>query len=194
MNRPKKRKPLDWEAARDRLEHLREWTGRAGTPEAGQVAQAYRRRAALLAEPLRPASEVPGAEAIVIFRAGGERFAVPLSEVAEIIPNPACTPVPGAPPELAGVIQVRGEIRPVCELSRVLGLAGEPQRRSRTVLLLRKGAREFGLRIDAVDDIRMPAAGERRPAPEPLSRHARWMTGDLVPVLDTDVLLEKETR
>jgi purine-binding chemotaxis protein CheW len=189
---PKIRKRLDWEAARARLERLRESTGRAASPGADRIAEAFRRRAELLAHPARPAGELPGADAILIFRLAGERFAVPLARVSEILSNPSCTPVPGSPPEVAGVIQVRGEIRPVFELARLLGLPGKEEERA-SVLLLRGGAREFGARVASVEDIRLIPAADRQPAPDTLARHASWITTDLVPVLNIDSLFEGET-
>lgn len=189
-----KRTPIDWEAARTRLERLGEWSERAGRPELDRIDATYRRRAELAARPLRPEGELPGAGEIVVFRLGNERFGVPLSRVLGILPNPPCAPVPGAPPEIAGVIQVRGEIRPVCDLSRILGLPAEEREGSRSVLLLSSAAREFGAFVDSVEDIAMLSSEDRGAPPEALSRHASWITQDLIPVLNTDSLLEEEAQ
>lgn len=46
-------------------------------------------------------------------RAGAERFAIELTEILEVVRDAECAPAPGAPGQLAGVVNVRGEIRPV---------------------------------------------------------------------------------
>ncbi len=190
----KKRVPIDWSAARARLEKVRESTGRAGHPTPQQIEATYRRRAALLSQPALAVNESSAAEEILIFRIGRERFGVPLTKVSEILSNPPCAPVPGAPPEIAGVMQVRGELRPVWELSRVLGLPAEAQAGSNLVLLLRGAAREVGARIDSAEDIRAMPPGERRAAPEALARRALWITPDMIPILDMDFLFEGIAR
>src|SRR5580658_783747 len=59
-------------------------------------------------------------------RAGIERYGVDLSDVAEVLPPVRATPVPGAAAAFAGVINVHGEIRPVLDLRRFLGMAASP--------------------------------------------------------------------
>ncbi|RYZ53028.1 MAG: chemotaxis protein CheW, partial [Proteobacteria bacterium] len=59
---------------------------------------------------------------VMTFQLGKERYALPLSDLAEILPFADCTAIPGCPPELTGVISVRGEIRCVVDLAMVLGL------------------------------------------------------------------------
>jgi purine-binding chemotaxis protein CheW len=184
-----KKAGLDWELARARLERVREAIEQSAAPTAEEKERAFRRRAEQLAQPLRPASETAGGDAVVVVRIGTQRYGFQLAAVAEVIPNPQCTPLPGAPSEVAGVIQVRGEIRPVCELSQVLGLPGGYPASGGTVLLLREGGREFGARVDAVDDIRIVPPSERRPPPQG-DKHASWITHDLVTVLNPNSLLQ----
>jgi chemotaxis signal transduction protein len=64
---------------------------------------------------------------------------------------------------------------------------------SKIILLLRRGAREIGVQIDEVDDIRTVRLEERRP-PLHGAAHARWMADDLVTVLDINSLLAEHTE
>lgn len=57
------------------------------------------------------------------FRLGAERFAIPTGAIREIIRLPALTGVPLMPAFLRGVINVRGTVLPVMDLSLRLGLA-----------------------------------------------------------------------
>lgn len=51
--------------------------------------------------------------AFVDFRAGGQRYHVPLASVREIVPAAAIARLPGAAPGLLGVTNVRGALLPV---------------------------------------------------------------------------------
>lgn len=186
----RKRAALDWKVALARLEQARKGFEQAGSPAANRE-RIFRRRAELLARPL-PAEGIPAErEAILIFHAGDGRYGVPLSRVSEVIHGAALAPVPGAAPRIAGVIQVRGEIRLVLDLARLLGVESQEAASAAVVLLSYRG-REVGVRTGPVDDIRTAAEAGRRAAPHG-SPHAAWMTGDLVTVLDVDSLLEGES-
>jgi len=64
---------------------------------------------------------------------------------------------------------------------------------SKIILLLRLGSREVGIQVDGVEDIRSVSQEERKP-PFHGAAHARWMTDDLVTVLDINSLLEEHTE
>ena len=50
-----------------------------------------------------------------------ERFGLPLSAVAQVLPMRPCTPVPGAVPSLIGLVALSGRIVGVLSLARALG-------------------------------------------------------------------------
>lgn len=54
--------------------------------------------------------------------AGGEHYALPVPNVLEVSPLGEITPVPGAPPEVMGVRNLRGRVIPLVDLAAVLGL------------------------------------------------------------------------
>ncbi len=186
------RKALDWEQARAGLARIANG-GKAGTASREEKERVFRMRAELLAKPVVSIEAKSDGESIMMFRIGSARYGVPLSDVAEVLANSVCAKVPGAPAEVAGVIQVRGEIRPVYELSRILGLAEGAGQSTPAVLLLRRNGREFGVRISSVEDIRAVGLQERLAAPAG-ARHARWITKDLAIVLDTESLWGGEDR
>jgi len=185
-------KRLDFQGARERM--LRALTViESDIRPREEIEAAYRQRAEWLARPLElDAGDAP--EDIVIFRLGESRYAVPLRSVAEVTARPLVAPAPGAPESIAGLIQVRGEIRVLWNLRKLLGLAprGEPGE-NRTALLLRTGKGEAGVLVDEVEDIRTVNAPDRRPPPDDSSAGA-WMTEDLIIVLDTDGLWPVESK
>jgi len=99
------------------------------------------------------------------FRVSGEDFAIDIMRVREIIPPAPLTPVPEAPGHLAGMFRLRGDVVPVVDLARRLGLPpGEPSRRAKFVVV-KVGDRLLGLKVDEVCEVLRLARQELRPAP-----------------------------
>jgi purine-binding chemotaxis protein CheW len=185
-------KAFDWEKVRAQLAlsgHRLEQTLADSDEERERV---YRKRADLLAQP-RSRQDDSSGEKIIVFRLGAARFAIPLIAIAEIIVDSRTVPAPGAPPEVAGLMQVRGEVRPIWNLGRLLGLPDSVPHKGKTVLLLRRGSREIGVQVDSAEDILEVAPAMRRPAP-PGFAHVVWTTEDSITVLDVHSLLERPTE
>ena len=112
-------------------------------------------RARRLAERAEPAAaRDQDAVGALSFRLGDERFALPVNEVASVVPFGAPTPVPGASPALIGVMAIKGEVHTVFNLARLLGLpevAGDPA--GGYVLLLRLSDARVGVAVTQVHAI-----------------------------------------
>ena len=54
---------------------------------------------------------------------GGDAYAVGMQAAREVVEAPEVTPLPTAPASVVGVINLRGEIVPVFDTARLLGLA-----------------------------------------------------------------------
>ncbi|MBS0152655.1 MAG: purine-binding chemotaxis protein CheW [Nitrospira sp.] len=83
---------------------------------------------------------------------GGELFAIDLRQVLEVFELDTITPVPGMPPSLVGVANVRGTVVPLADLRRSLGVS--PSTTSRYAVVVRHDAHQIGLLIDEVPEIR----------------------------------------
>lgn len=83
---------------------------------------------------------------------GGELFAIDLSQVREVFELDSITPVPGMPPSLVGVANVRGTIVPLADLRQALG--GSLSTTPRYAVVVGHGAHQLGLLIDEVPEIR----------------------------------------
>jgi purine-binding chemotaxis protein CheW len=142
-----------------------------------------------------------GVVRLLLFRVGRLLCAAEAERVREILPRLAPTRIPGAPPVVAGVVNVRGSLVTLVEGWRALrqpdpsgdggaGVAGT------TVLLEVGGAKKvLGFTVDEVVDL-VSVAGEsldRRqalPGIDPtLVRAVGRRADQLFVVLDTDALL-----
>jgi len=128
---------------------------------------------------------------VIVLGIGKERYGVDLADVAEVLPPLRSTPVPGAPAAFSGVINVHGEIRPVMDLRRFLGIEAIGKDGLTRVILLRLQGREMGLEIDSVEQIRWIEPAEWRAAGNGgagWSGHIKGSTKDLLMLLSTEAL------
>lgn len=114
-----------------------------------------------------------------------EHYALPVTRVLEVAELGDLTPVPGSPPEIIGVRNLRGRVIPVMTLATLLDLPdGKPER----IVVVELDERCAGLAVDAVVDVGgLPEASEQV--------ESRYLTGAalvdglLVGMLDADAIL-----
>ena len=87
----------------------------------------------------------------VRLRVGSEVYAMPVEHVLEVAELGEVSQLPGAPPAVLGVRNLRGQILPVVDLAALLGIAGggELQR----LVIAESGDRRAGFAIDEVSDV-----------------------------------------
>ena len=90
-----------------------------------------------------------------------------LSDVVEVLPFRDCTPVPGGSPKFLGVLNLKGELRPIVDLGFVL--SERPSSQAGFVLIVR---RQIGLKVDGIEDLREIHLEEFNP-----SGHGRYLRG-----------------
>lgn len=118
----------------------------------------------------------------MIFTVAGERYALPLQELAEVLPVQGCTPVPGSSPSILGVVNLRGEIRPLIDLARVLSAKSAPD--PGVALVLR---RPLALKVDRIEDLCEIRREELSPAAP--GTFIQGMVSGTLAVLDIETIL-----
>jgi purine-binding chemotaxis protein CheW len=178
---------VNWEQVRSRLRASEEALEDALLTDAQRTQIAYRQRAVRLANIERsPRAVAPGLP-VIIFRLARERYAIELKDLAEVLPFTRCTPVPGAPPQFLGVINLRGELRGVLDLSRLLSLPESENAKSGFILILHRSGSDVGLKVDSIEELH-----EIRPEDLTSPMQANYLKGlasGTLPLLDADVLL-----
>ena len=91
------------------------------------------------------------------FALGGAAYGIAVRRVREIIKVLPITPVPQMPPAVKGVINLRGKVIPVVDLSVKFGVPSSAQTdRSCIVVVevaMKSGAMPIGVIVDAVSDV-----------------------------------------
>lgn len=89
---------------------------------------------------------------VLVVRVGDADYGIPVEQVREVARAQRVTRVPGAPALVRGIVNVRGVVVTVLELS---GLLDAPRAvTSSSIVLLEHGSRLIGLAVDAVRDVR----------------------------------------
>lgn len=101
----------------------------------------------------------------VIVRFGSARYAVAMSSVAEVVPVPPMSRVPGCPSWLSGVVNWRGRVLPVVDARSLVGAELSPMPSSARLLVLSLDGIEAGLLAEAVSGLL--EAGDQNPEPTP---------------------------
>ena len=111
-------------------------------------------------DPRARSPRAPGDDDLVqlcTFRIGGEDYAVDIMRVREIIPPRPITPVPRAPAFLEGVIRLRGEVIPVLDVRKRLGVPPAADARRARFLVANVAGRRIALVVDEVCEVlRLP--------------------------------------
>ncbi len=102
------------------------------------------------------ATSDPRAERTLLFRAGARTFGCSIDAVREIVPQRRATRLPGAPPAVQGLINLRGTIVTVIDLALWLG-GDRPHAADGSIVLVDHGPRVAGLAVDEVLDVQMVA-------------------------------------
>ncbi len=107
-----------------------------------------------------------GGRELIAFRIGDQEFCVDIMGVREIRGWTKATPLPHSPGYVMGVINLRGAVLPIIDLSARLGLkAAEPSERH-VIIVVQIGSRSAGLLVDAVSDILTVTGEDIQPTPE----------------------------
>lgn len=95
-----------------------------------------------------------GRDRFIVAALRGERLAIPLEQVAEVMENFRTFPIPRAPAFFPGVINSHGAPTPVLDLASFL--YGDPPAPDGTLLILDHRTATLALRIDRVERIISP--------------------------------------
>jgi purine-binding chemotaxis protein CheW len=180
--------PINWEDVKRRLETSQ----RALTATEVNLDAVYRARAAELARRGVEHEVATIALRVLVFALGTERYALEFADLVELLPFARCAPVPGAPPQLLGVVNVDGEIRSVVDLGRLLELPDRDSCVGGYILLVHKYDRQVGMRVDRIDRIQLLGPEELTAPPEGEAglalKYLQALGPDRLRLLSTDAL------
>ncbi len=136
------------------------------------------------------------ARKLLLFRSGGQVFAVDAGAVLEILPALPATRIPGAPVAVRGLVNVRGMLVTVVDAARAIGVGSALDAGGGNLILVETGSRSVALAVDEVLDlvsVSDTALDDRASLPgvrPDLVRGVGTSGGQTFVELATDVMLE----
>lgn len=132
---------------------------------------------------------------------GDQLFGLPILRVQDVFIPERITPVPLAPPEIAGVLNLRGRIVTLIDLRQSLGLGTRADDAPAMAIGVESRAESYGLLIDSVGEVLKLDDGAREPNPINLDARLARVTagihrldGQLLMVVDVDRVLDVGER
>jgi purine-binding chemotaxis protein CheW len=98
----------------------------------------------------RPAT---GVSQYLTFRLDGEEYGLEILRVQEIKACSKIIRLPNVPPEIKGVMNLRGSVVPVVDLRIRFGLVDAPQTKFSVIIVATVGTKVVGFLVDAVSDV-----------------------------------------
>ncbi|MEO7964564.1 MAG: chemotaxis protein CheW [Gemmatimonadaceae bacterium] len=101
---------------------------------------------------------------LLVLEGGGSYYGIDTESVREVVPSRSTTRIPGAPPYVRGLLNLRGALVTVVDLAQRLGqessVAAEP-----SVAVVQGGGRLLGLLVDDVLEVQELADDALTPSP-----------------------------
>lgn len=135
-----------------------------------------RRSGESAAQPPATAKDLSTAAQYVSFWLDGQLLGVPVRHVQEVINTQTIARVPRARPEVAGLLNLRGQIVTAVDLRQRLGLRRRAENESSMNVVVRHEAESFSLLVDQVGDVIDAPSDAMEPPPRTLDSRYKAVT------------------
>ncbi|KFE62353.1 chemotaxis protein CheW [Hyalangium minutum] len=105
---------------------------------------------------------------VLLFTLEGQRYALPLGDVRELVRAARLTPLPRAPDVVEGLMNLRGELLPVLSLRRRFRLPPRPLSPEDHFIVAQAGPRRVVLHVDRTEEVLTLPAGTLDETPREL--------------------------
>jgi len=169
--------PVDFAALHRRLDEAE--ARLSGGQDEAQRAEILAARAAAIARSRdgARAESVP----VLVFTVGGERYAIAIEAVGQVLEAKGLWPLPAAPPWLLGAMVARARVVPVLDLRQLLGLEGGGMSDLSRVVVVETEGDAFGLAVESLEGrTEVPRAGLAPAEKGPFA----WIAPDRLALLD----------
>lgn len=137
----------------------------------------------------------------VTFHLAEETYGVNVMQVQEVLRVPDVAPVPGAPAQVLGIINLRGNVVTVLDARKLLGLAANEVTDNTRVVIVEAGKLRVGLLVDSVAEVVNIATSDIDPPPtigkDDGSRYilgVRSSADQIIILIDLDKLIREDER
>lgn len=191
--RQEESRSVDWSEVHRRLRDARTGIELALTPAPEEKQKILKARARELARETVEKSASEATIEVVELLLAQEAYGIESSYVCEVYPLKKLTRLPGTPPFVLGIVNVRGQIVSVVDLRRFFGLPEMEITENSKIVRLRHAEMEFAILADEITDVCSIATEEIRPPLPTLTgiraEYLRGVTNERLAVLDAEKIL-----
>jgi purine-binding chemotaxis protein CheW len=144
------------------------------------------------------ASDAPAPISLLVARVGDRRLALPAAAVERILRMAELTPLPEAPAEIAGVLNVHGAVLPVLDPRPRLGVPTPLADPAQHLLIVLTAADRYLVWVDEAEQIATVPRSALVPVGEQTAASGVWavarLSSGLVPVFAPEALAPRALR
>jgi len=140
-----------------------------------------------------------GTEEFVTFTIAGQLFGIPVLQIQDVLSSYQITPVPLAPPEITGSLNLRGRVVTAMDLRLRLGLSARAKEAESMSIVAENEGELYSLMVDSVGEVLALSQSEYERNPPTLDAKFRTFSDgiyrldkQLLVVLDVNRLLDYE--
>ena len=188
---------IDWKEIHQRLAASRKVIELESNRTPEEIRKILKSRARIFA--LEPEDPDKNGEIIDVleFSLASENYAVELSFIQEVYPLKTLTAVPGVPPFVLGIVNVRGQIYSVIDIKKFFELPEKGLCDLNKVIIVQYNGIEFGILADVIIGVRTVSLKDIQPPLPTLTgvrqEYLSGITRDQLIVLDAEKLLTDNT-
>ncbi len=138
-------------------------------------------------------------EEFVTFTIAGQLFGIPVLQIQDVLSSYQITPIPLAPPEITGSLNLRGRVVTAIDVRLRLGLSARPKEAESMSIVAENEGELYSLMVDSVGEVLALSQSEyERNLPTPDAKFRAFADGiyrldkQLLVVLDVNRLLDYE--
>jgi purine-binding chemotaxis protein CheW len=162
-----------------------------------EIRTRLKNRAIAMAQEPEKKRETSTITEIIEFVLAAESYGIESAFVMEVYPLKDYTPLPGLPPYIFGIINVRGQILPVIDLKKLFNLPEKGLGELNKVIILRDRQMEFGILADVVSGTQTIAVEDILAVPSTVSgigeEYLKGVTKERLIVLNAKRLLSDKS-
>lgn len=137
----------------------------------------------------------------VVFKVGNESYGLDILKVNAIEDYDGVVPIPNAPENILGILNLRGEIIPVFSLRKKFSLLEIPADDKTQLIVTRSNSMPVGFKVDSVEEISEIDGEDLHPMPVitqgDLTSYASCVAnkdGKLIVLIDNDNVINKREQ
>lgn len=190
------KRTVDWAEIKHRLESSRLAIERGWAPAPEDARKILKTRARTLAGKSQSGAVAGESLEILEFQLAYERYGIESTFVREVCPLKEFTSLPGTPPFILGIVNVRGRILSVVDVKKFFELPDKGLSDLNKVIVVHSDDTEFGILADTILGVRRTPLAEIQLSLPTLTgireKYLRGITPERTVLLDMEKLLADE--